>query len=92
MGPSCFEKDASVHPTPTRERAPTVRDHLRDDRQPQGVHDRPGGRVRHRKIYGYHPRWAGRYDSREDQCPSPKPPGPRVFSTGEHHSHPGFGP
>jgi hypothetical protein len=29
---------------------------------------------------GYHPRHGGRYDSEEDRSPSPKPPGPRVFS------------
>jgi hypothetical protein len=29
---------------------------------------------------GYHPRRGGRYDSGEDRSPSPKPPGPRVFS------------
>jgi hypothetical protein len=29
---------------------------------------------------GYHPRRGGRYDSEEDQSPSPEPPGPRVFS------------
>ena len=29
---------------------------------------------------GYHPRRGGRYDSKEDRSPSPKPPGTRVFS------------
>jgi hypothetical protein len=29
---------------------------------------------------GYHPRWGGRYDSREDRSPTPEPPGTRVFS------------
>jgi hypothetical protein len=29
---------------------------------------------------GYHPRHGGRYDSREDRSPSPKPPGPQAFS------------
>jgi hypothetical protein len=29
---------------------------------------------------GYHPRREGRYDSEEDQSPSPEPPGSRVFS------------
>jgi hypothetical protein len=29
---------------------------------------------------GYHPRRGGRYDSEEDQSPSPEPLGPRVFS------------
>jgi hypothetical protein len=29
---------------------------------------------------GYHPRWGGRYVSREDRSPTPEPPGTRVFS------------
>ena len=29
---------------------------------------------------GYQPHRGGRYDSREDRSPSPRPPGPRVFS------------
>jgi hypothetical protein len=29
---------------------------------------------------GYHPRRGGRYDSGEDQSPSPEPPGPQAFS------------
>jgi hypothetical protein len=56
VGPSRFEREASVHPTPTRERAPTVRDHLRDNRQPQTVHDHLDGHVQHHETYGYHPR------------------------------------
>jgi hypothetical protein len=75
-GPSHFEREASVHPAPTRERASTVRDRLRDNRQPLGVHDRLGRRVRHNETYGYCPRRSGHYDSREDWSPSLEPSGP----------------
>ena len=33
---------------------------------------------------GYHPRRGGRYDSKEDRSPSPKPPGNHVFSQEIH--------
>jgi hypothetical protein len=33
-----------------------------------------------KRCRGYHPRRGVRYDSEEDWSPSPKPPGPRVFS------------
>jgi hypothetical protein len=32
VGPYRFEREATVHPTPSIERAPTVRDRLRDNR------------------------------------------------------------
>jgi hypothetical protein len=69
-----------MHPTPTRERAPTVRDCLQDSHQPQAIHDCLGGCVRHHETYGYCPQWGGHYDSREDRSTSPEPPGPQVFS------------
>jgi hypothetical protein len=31
-------------------------------------------------VQGYHPRCGGRYDSQEDQSPTPEPPATRVFS------------
>jgi hypothetical protein len=80
VGPSHFEREASVHPAPTRERAPMVHDRLRDNRQPQAVHDRLGGRLRHHETYDCRPRQGGRYNSREDQSPSPEPSSPQVFS------------
>jgi hypothetical protein len=46
-------------------------------------------RKRHKEdgaIRGYHPRHGGRYDSGEDQSPSPEPPGPRVFSQDIHNA------
>jgi hypothetical protein len=38
------------------------------------------GNAEARAAAGYHPRWGGRYDSREDRSPTPEPPGTRVFS------------
>jgi hypothetical protein len=38
------------------------------------------GNAETRAAAGYHPRRGGRYDSREDRSPTPKPPGTRVFS------------
>jgi hypothetical protein len=42
-------------------------------------HDRRA-RLDEKVRRGYHPRRGGRYDSREDQSPSPEPPGPQAFS------------
>jgi hypothetical protein len=65
----------------------------RAEDKPPSVHARVGhnydarnilnARKRHKEdgaSHGYHPQWGGRYDSGEDQSPSPEPPGPRVFS------------
>jgi hypothetical protein len=38
------------------------------------------GDAKARAAVGYHPWWGGRYNSREDCSPTPKPPGTRVFS------------
>jgi hypothetical protein len=86
-GPSRFEREASMHPMHTRQRAPTVHDRLRDNRQPQAIHEHLGGRTRQRETFGYRPRRGGRYDSREDRSPSPEPPGPKFSarpSAGRH--------
>jgi hypothetical protein len=75
---------ASVHPKPTKEKAPTIWDRLLDNRQNHGVHDRLGGRLHHDDIrhatHGYHPRRGGRYESGEDRSPSPEPLSSQVFS------------
>lgn len=34
VGPSRFEREALVHPAPTKERSPTMHNHLRDNHQP----------------------------------------------------------
>jgi hypothetical protein len=57
-----------------------VHDRLRDNRQPQTVHDHLSGRTRQRETFGYRPRRGGCYDRRKDRNPSPKPPSPQVFS------------
>jgi polyribonucleotide nucleotidyltransferase len=38
------------------------------------------GNTETRAAAGYHPRWGGRYDRREDRPLMPEPPGTRVFS------------
>jgi hypothetical protein len=69
-------REASVHIEPTRDETPAARDRLGDD---QRRRDRRA-RLEEKVHRGYHPRCGGRYDSEEDQSPSPEPPGPRVFS------------
>jgi hypothetical protein len=69
-------REASVHTKPTRDKTPTARDRLGDDQRHRDRRARLEEKVRR----GYHPRRGGRYDSEEDWSPSPKPPGPRVFS------------
>jgi hypothetical protein len=68
--------EASVHTEHTGDSTPAARDRL-GDKQHHCDH-----RVRlEEKVHrGYHPRRGGRYDTEEDQSPSPEPPGPRVFS------------
>jgi hypothetical protein len=68
--------EASVHTEHTGDRTPAARDRLGDE---QHRHDRRA-RLEEKVRRGYHPRRGGRYDSEEDQSPSPEPPGPRVFS------------
>jgi hypothetical protein len=60
-----------------------VHDRLGDQHEAQGDHDVVNRRRRHDNdgpARGYHPHRGGRYDSGEDRSPSPRPPGPRVFS------------
>jgi hypothetical protein len=69
-------REASVHTEHTGDGTPAARDRLGDE---QHCRDRRA-RLEERVHRGYHPRRGGRYDSEEDQSPSPEPPGPRVFS------------
>jgi hypothetical protein len=81
------EKEASVHP-----------DQLKVGDKPLSVHrvgrnydtrDVLNAHKRHKEdgaSHGYHPRQGGRYDSREDQSPSPEPLGPQVFSQDIHNA------
>jgi hypothetical protein len=69
-------REASVHTKRTRDGTPAAPARLDDE---QHRRDRRA-RLKERVRRGYHPRRGGRYDSEEDQSPSPEPPGPRVFS------------
>jgi hypothetical protein len=75
-GPSRQEREVSFHTEPAKDKAPTVRDRLGDIRHHHDVRAHLDEQLRR----GYHPRQGGRYDSEEDQSPSPEPPGPLVFS------------
>jgi hypothetical protein len=69
-------QEALVHTRRTRDGTPAASGHLGDEQHHRNRRARLDERVRR----GYHPRRGGRYDSEEDWCPSPEPPGPRVFS------------
>jgi hypothetical protein len=69
-------REASVHIKRTRDRTPAAPDRLGSEHHRRDRRARLEERVRR----GYHPRRGGRYNSEEDQIPSPEPPGPRVFS------------
>jgi hypothetical protein len=68
--------EASVRTERTRDGTLVAPDRLGDEQHRRDRRARLEERVRR----GYHPRRGGRYDSEEDQSPSPEPPGPRVFS------------
>ena len=64
-------------------RAPSVHDRLDDQREAQNGHHVGSRRRRHDHdgaARGYQLHRGSRYDSGEDRSPSPRPPGPRVFS------------
>jgi hypothetical protein len=69
-------REASVHTGRTRDGTPVAPGRLSNE---QHQHDRRA-RLNERVRRGYHPRRGGRYDSEEDQSPSPEPPGPQAFS------------
>jgi hypothetical protein len=69
-------REASVRTERTRDEAPVALDRLGSE---QHRRDRRA-HLEERLRRGYHPRHGGRYDSEEDQSPSPEPPGPQVFS------------
>jgi hypothetical protein len=73
---SRFMWEASIHTGHTRDATPAApgrlgNEHHRRDRR---------ARLDEKMRRGYHPRHGGRYDSGEDRCPSPEPPGPQAFS------------
>jgi hypothetical protein len=69
-------REASVHTGRTRDTAPAAPGRLGNK------HHRRNRRAHlDEKLHrGYQPRHGGRYDSGEDQSPSPEPPGPQAFS------------
>jgi hypothetical protein len=73
---SRLTREASVRTGRTRDGTPAAPDCLGDEHHRRDRRARLDEKVRR----GYHPRRGGRYDSEEDRSPSPKPPGPRVFS------------
>jgi hypothetical protein len=69
-------REASVHTGRTRNTAPAAPGRLGNEHHHRNRLAHLDERVRR----GYHPRHGGRYDSGEDQSPSPEPPGPQAFS------------
>jgi hypothetical protein len=73
---SRFVREASVHTGRTRNMARAAPGRLSNEHHHRNRRAHLDERVRR----GYHPRRGGRYDSGEDQSPSPEPPGPQAFS------------
>jgi hypothetical protein len=73
---SRFMREASVHTGRTRDAAPMALGRLGNEHHRRDRRAHLDEKVRR----GYHPRHGGRYDSGEDQSPSPEPPGPQAFS------------
>jgi hypothetical protein len=69
---SRFMREASVHTGRTHNTAPAALGRLVNELHHRNRRARLDERVRR----GYHPKRGGRYDSGEDQSPSPEPPGP----------------
>ena len=69
-------REASVHPERMQDEAPVAQYRLGNEHH----HLNRRARLEEKVRRGYHPRCGGRCDSEEDRSPSPKPPGPRVFS------------
>jgi hypothetical protein len=74
------EQPADPRRTPVRERILDTSGQAQDGDARNVINARRTGNAETRATAGYHPRWGGRYDSREDRSPTPEPPGTRVFS------------
>jgi hypothetical protein len=72
---SQFMREASVHTGRTRNTVPVAPGRLGNEHHRRDRRAHLDERVRR----GYHPRRGGRYDSGEDQSPSPEPPGLQAF-------------
>jgi hypothetical protein len=73
---SQFMREASVHTGRTRDAMSAASGRLGNEHHRRDRRAHLDEKVRQ----GYHPRRGGRYDSGEDQSPSPEPPGPQAFS------------
>jgi hypothetical protein len=73
---SRFMREALVHTGRTRNTASAAPGRLGNEHHHRDRRAHLDERVRR----GYHPKRGGRYDSGEDQSPSPEPPGPQAFS------------
>jgi hypothetical protein len=73
---SRFMWEASAHTGRTRDTAPAAPGPLGNEHHRRDRRAHLDDKVRR----GYHPRRGGRYNSGEDQSPSPEPPGPQAFS------------
>jgi hypothetical protein len=73
---SRFMREASVHTGRTRDATSVAPGRLDNEHHRRDRRARLDEKVRR----GYHPRRGGRYDSEEDQSPSPEPPVPQAFS------------
>jgi hypothetical protein len=71
-----FMREASVYTGRTRNIAPAAPGRLGNEHHRRDRRAHLDDKVRR----GYHPRRGGRYDSGEDQSPSPEPAGPQAFS------------
>jgi hypothetical protein len=69
-------REASVHTGRMRDATPTAPGRLGNEHHRRDHRACLDEKVRR----GYNPRRGGRYDSEEDQSPSPEPPGPQAFS------------
>jgi hypothetical protein len=69
-------REASVHTGRTRDATPAALGRLGNEHHRRDCRARLDEKV----CRGYHPRRGGRYDSEEDQSPSPEPPGQQAFS------------
>jgi hypothetical protein len=74
------ERPANPGRTPAKERLLDTCGQAQDGDARNVINARWTGNAETRATAGYHPRQGGRYDSREDSSPKPKPPGTRVFS------------
>jgi hypothetical protein len=73
------ERPANLGRTLVRERILDPRGQAQDGDARNVINTWQTGNTETRAVAGYHPRWGGRYDSREDRSPTPEPLGTRVF-------------